>query len=72
MPIYKYACEACGHQLEALQKMSDEPLSECPECHQAALKKQLTTAGFGSKAASIDNAPACATGGCGASCMSDS
>lgn len=32
MPTYEYACKACGHQLEAVQKFTDEPLSECPEC----------------------------------------
>lgn len=46
MPIYEYQCANCGHQLEALQKISDEPLTECPECHQAALNKLVSAAGF--------------------------
>ncbi|MCU7795704.1 MAG: zinc ribbon domain-containing protein [Candidatus Thiodiazotropha sp. (ex Notomyrtea botanica)] len=46
MPIYEYRCESCGHELEALQKMSDPLLTECPECKQASLKKALTAAGF--------------------------
>jgi putative FmdB family regulatory protein len=46
MPIYEYRCEACGHKLEALQKMSDAPLTECPECGKPALKKVLSAAGF--------------------------
>jgi len=46
MPIYEYRCEACGHELEAIQKMSDDPLSECPECGKAALKKLISAAGF--------------------------
>ena len=46
MPIYEYRCEACGHELEAMQKMSDEPLIVCPECSQPALKKLLSAAGF--------------------------
>jgi putative FmdB family regulatory protein len=46
MPIYEYRCEACGHELEALQKMSDAPLEICPECSQSALKKALSVAGF--------------------------
>jgi len=46
MPIYEYACTDCGHQLEALQKMSDAPLSECPECGKPALQKQVSAAGF--------------------------
>ncbi|MBQ0892792.1 FmdB family transcriptional regulator [Micromonospora sp. U56] len=32
MPTYQYACTACGHQLEAVQSFSDEPLTECPTC----------------------------------------
>jgi putative FmdB family regulatory protein len=46
MPIYEYRCENCGHQLEALQKMSDAPLSVCPECGRSTLKKALSAAGF--------------------------
>ncbi len=32
MPTYEYACTACGHELEAVQSFSDDPLTECPEC----------------------------------------
>jgi putative FmdB family regulatory protein len=32
MPIYEYVCGKCGHHLETMQKMSDKPLSKCPEC----------------------------------------
>jgi len=32
MPIYEYRCERCGHELEVMQKMSDKPLTKCPEC----------------------------------------
>ena len=32
MPTYEYACTACGHRLEAVQRFSDDPLTECPEC----------------------------------------
>ena len=46
MPIYEYQCEACGAHLEALQKMSDDPLKDCPECHQPTLKKLISAAGF--------------------------
>lgn len=42
MPIYEYRCESCGHRLEALQKMSDAPLSECPHCHAPQLKKLMS------------------------------
>ena len=46
MPIYAYACQACGHELEALQKLSDAPLTDCPACEQAELKKMLTAPSF--------------------------
>jgi putative FmdB family regulatory protein len=32
MPIYLYQCDSCGVRFERLQRMSDEPLTECPEC----------------------------------------
>ena len=46
MPIYEYVCDNCGHYLEALQKLSDEPLVFCPECGDAALRKQVSAAAF--------------------------
>lgn len=46
MPIYEYACQSCGHELEALQKISDPPLQECPACHTASLIKRVSAAGF--------------------------
>ena len=32
MPIYEYTCQKCGRHLEVLQKMSDKPLTRCPDC----------------------------------------
>jgi putative FmdB family regulatory protein len=46
MPIYPYKCSACAHQFDALQKISDAPLTVCPSCGAPALAKQLTAAGF--------------------------
>ena len=46
MPIYEYRCEACGHEMEALQKMSDDSLVDCPSCEQPALNKLISAAGF--------------------------
>jgi putative FmdB family regulatory protein len=46
MPIYEYECGACGHHLEAIQKISDEPLSICPSCHKPTLRKLISAAGF--------------------------
>ncbi len=46
MPIYAYKCESCGYAKDVLQKMSDAPLTDCPQCGASSFKKQLTAAGF--------------------------
>ena len=46
MPIYEYRCEACGHQEEHLQKISEKQLAVCPACRKRSYKKQLSAAGF--------------------------
>lgn len=46
MPIYEYACKNCQHEFEALQKISDPPLRDCPQCGQAELQKKISAAGF--------------------------
>ncbi|MCK4743881.1 MAG: zinc ribbon domain-containing protein [Sulfuriflexus sp.] len=46
MPIYEYVCVECKHTMEAIQKMSDDPLTDCPECGKVALKKKISAAGF--------------------------
>ncbi|NNM11548.1 MAG: zinc ribbon domain-containing protein [Pseudomonadales bacterium] len=46
MPIYEYQCKACAHKLEALQKMADAPLVECPNCAQPELQKLVSAAAF--------------------------
>ncbi len=46
MPIYEYECQACGHTKEALQKMADDPLRDCPECGKPELKKLISAAAF--------------------------
>lgn len=46
MPIYEYQCQSCNHELEALQKIADAPLVECPACGQASLQKKISAAGF--------------------------
>ncbi len=49
MPIYAYRCEGCGFQKDALQKLSDPPLTDCPQCGEPKFAKQLTAAGFALK-----------------------
>ena len=46
MPIYEYACGACGKAHEALQKIADAPLSDCPACGESALKKKVSAPAF--------------------------
>lgn len=46
MPIYEYQCQSCQYAFEKLQKISDDPLQECPECRQNTLKKKISAAGF--------------------------
>jgi len=46
MPIYEYQCRACEHRLEKLQKISEAPLVNCPECGRDELTKLISAAGF--------------------------
>ena len=46
MPIYEYGCDNCGHELESLQKISEQPLVYCPECGDAALRRKVSAAAF--------------------------
>lgn len=45
MPIYEYACTKCGHQLEVMQKISDKPLTRCPNC-KGKLEKLFSQTSF--------------------------
>ena len=51
MPIYEYECEACGHTLDTLQKMSEAPLKDCPACGKPALRKRVSAPRFRLKGA---------------------
>ena len=46
MPIYAYKCSDCGHEKEVLQKISDAPLTDCPDCGRPSMAKMVTAAGF--------------------------
>lgn len=46
MPIYEYACHACGLEKEHLQKMSDAPIANCPACGSSDYVKKVSAAGF--------------------------
>lgn len=51
MPIYEYQCQSCGHDMEKLQRMSDEPLKDCPDCGKPELRRLVSAAGFRLKGA---------------------
>ncbi|WP_175133163.1 FmdB family zinc ribbon protein, partial [Achromobacter pulmonis] len=65
MPIYAYKCSACGHAKDVLQKISDAPLSVCPECGQNTFSKQVTAAGFQLKGSGWYVTDFRGNGGCG-------
>ena len=46
MPIYEYQCKACAHELEVIQKITEEPLKFCPECGKPEMVKLISAAGF--------------------------
>ena len=46
MPIYGYICKSCEHTLDALQKIADEPLVDCPSCGEPTLKRVLSAPRF--------------------------
>ncbi|MFT4767124.1 MAG: putative FmdB family regulatory protein [Glaciecola sp.] len=46
MPIYEYQCTECGELHEALRKISDPPLTDCPACGKSALRKKVSAAAF--------------------------
>jgi len=55
MPIYEYKCENCGHVVEELQKISDTPLTRCPECARETLVKIISKGGFRIKGGGVYN-----------------
>lgn len=46
MPTYEYACKACEHEWEVVQKMSDDPVKECPACKRGEAKRLVSGASF--------------------------
>lgn len=46
MPIYDYQCTSCEHELEVIQKISEAPLTDCPECSKPSLQKQVSAPSF--------------------------
>jgi len=46
MPIYEYRCESCGHTLDALQKINDTLLRDCPQCNARDLRRLVSAPSF--------------------------
>jgi putative FmdB family regulatory protein len=46
MPFYEYLCQACGQHHEAMQKMSEAPLKNCPHCGKSKLKRLISAPVF--------------------------
>jgi putative FmdB family regulatory protein len=46
MPFYEYQCKSCGHELEAMQKVSDPPLKKCPHCGKSQLQRLMSAPVF--------------------------
>jgi len=51
MPIYEYQCQSCGHDIEKLQRINDDPLTDCPDCGKPELRRLISAAGFRLKGA---------------------
>ncbi|MFE2229523.1 FmdB family zinc ribbon protein [Streptomyces kronopolitis] len=81
MPTYQYQCTECGEGLEAVQKFSDDALTECPSCN-GRLKKVFSAVGIvfkgsgfyrnDSRGSSSSSSPAKSSGASGSSSSSDS
>ena len=46
MPTYEYACDACGHDFEREQRMSDDPIKKCPKCGKMKARRMIGAASF--------------------------
>ena len=46
MPIYEYLCSSCGFKFEEVQKFSDPPLEECPDCGKNTSCRQVSMSSF--------------------------
>ena len=46
MPTYDYACDACGHEFERVQRITEKPLKKCPKCGKEKARRMIGGAGF--------------------------
>lgn len=72
MPTYQYYCSACEKSYDIFHSIKDPVKTDCPECKQATLQKQITSAGVVFKGTGFyqtdynnnSNAPSCGKGAC--------
>jgi putative FmdB family regulatory protein len=46
MPIYEYHCDACGHEFEVMQKITDEPVHKCEACKKLKARRMISQSSF--------------------------
>ena len=46
MPTYEYRCDLCGHEMEAIQRISADALTTCPQCEGEGLKRLISRTSF--------------------------
>ena len=46
MPVYAYSCSSCGLEFERMQRFSDSPVSDCPECNEDAVQRVIQPVGI--------------------------
>jgi putative FmdB family regulatory protein len=46
MPTYDYACDACGHEFERQQRITEKPLKKCPKCGKNKARRMIGGGGF--------------------------
>jgi putative FmdB family regulatory protein len=46
MPTYDYACDACGHEFERVQRITEKALKKCPKCGKDRARRMIGGGGF--------------------------
>jgi len=46
VPVYEYACEKCGYEFEAEQRITEPPLKTCPRCRARKVKRLISQTSF--------------------------
>ena len=46
MPIYEYVCNACGHEFEEWQRITDSPVRKCPSCGKRKVERLVSLSAF--------------------------